>query len=63
MNDIKERPTGVLLTTKQVMEKTGLGQTTLWKLRKLGKFPNPHKVGLRKNMWYESDIDSWIQAH
>ena len=61
MTNKPNRPTGTLLTTKQVMDKIGLGQTTLWKLRRLGLFPKPHKIGMRKNGWYESEIDDWIQ--
>ncbi|MBY3054472.1 AlpA family phage regulatory protein [Rhizobium leguminosarum] len=34
--------------------------TQLRELVKIGKFPKPVKMGLRRNAWLESDIDAWI---
>ncbi|RAX40739.1 helix-turn-helix transcriptional regulator [Rhizobium tropici] len=36
-------------------------RTHLHELVRIGKFPKPVKIGLRRNAWVESEIDDWIQ--
>jgi prophage regulatory protein len=35
-------------------------RTHLHELIRVGKFPKPVKIGLRRNAWVESEIDAWI---
>lgn len=54
--------TGKILSQKEVEAKIGLATTTIYNLRQKRKFPEPFKVGMRKNGWYEAAIDDWIQS-
>lgn len=49
------------LKVQQVIEKTGLSRSYLWKLEKVGKFPKRFRVGLRAIRWLESEIDRWLE--
>lgn len=33
----------------------------LWRLWKDNKFPKPFKLGAGRNVWLESEIDSWLK--
>ena len=50
-----------VLKLKDVLSKTGLGKTTLYKLISLSEFPKPIGLGLRSVGWLESEIEAWIQ--
>ncbi len=49
-----------MLRLSQVLERTGLGKTTIYELQKLGRFP--HSVSLTSSCvrWIESEIDDWL---
>lgn len=50
-----------LLRNYDVCEKLGISQTTLWRWRQTGVFPNPRKVrGCALQGWLESTVDAWI---
>lgn len=51
-----------LLTEKQVCERVALSRVSLWKLRRLGKFPNPVSTPLRCRRWHSTDIDTWMNS-
>lgn len=51
-----------VLRIKAVLEKTGLGKTTLYKLIGIGSFPSPIPLGERIVGWLESEVDNWIAA-
>ena len=36
------------------------GRSQLWRLVRVGKFPQPVKVGPGRNAWVESEIDEFI---
>ena len=50
-----------VLKLKDVLSKTGLGKTSLYKLINLSEFPKPISLGLRSVGWLESEIEAWIQ--
>ena len=50
-----------VLKLKEVLSKTGLGKTTLYKLIGLSEFPKSICLGLRSVGWLESEIEAWIQ--
>ncbi|MEJ5152553.1 helix-turn-helix transcriptional regulator [Comamonas sp. MYb396] len=50
-----------VLKLKDVLSKTGLGKTSLYKLVSLSEFPKPISLGLRSVGWLESEIEAWIQ--
>ncbi len=41
-------------------EKTGLSDTTIWRLENEGKFPKRIKITNKIVGWYEDQIDEWI---
>ena len=57
--NIKQSP---LLSTSQVMEKTHLSKTSLWRKTKKGLFPSPVYLGTKK-LWYQENIDTWLRGN
>lgn len=49
-----------LLRMQNVLEKTGLGRSTVYALIKKKDFPQSIKLGRRTVAWVEADIDHWI---
>ncbi len=49
------------LRISEVIKKTALGRTTIWRWSSEGKFPKPIKLGSRITIWEESKIDEWMQ--
>ncbi|WP_437124130.1 helix-turn-helix transcriptional regulator [Billgrantia desiderata] len=50
-----------LIRLKEVMDRTGLGRSTVYKYMNLGLFPKPIKLGTRAVAWVESEVVAWIQ--
>lgn len=50
-----------LIRIKDVMDRTGLARSTVYKYISEGRFPRPIKLGSRAVAWVESEIESWIQ--
>jgi prophage regulatory protein len=61
---IWSRPTGParMLRLKQVMERTELGKTTIYKLQKQGCFPRSVPMMNRSVRWIESEIDEYLAS-
>lgn len=38
----------------------GIGRTTLWSWVRAGDFPAPIRVGAKRIMWRESELQRWI---
>lgn len=49
-----------IIKLKEVLNKTGLGRSTLYNLIGISQFPKPIPLGLRAVGWLESEIDEWI---
>ena len=49
-----------ILRLKDVMAKTGLARSTVYKNINAGTFPRPIGLGGRSVGWIESDVDEWI---
>jgi len=41
---------------------TGLGKSTVFKLTKIGDFPQPIRRGLRCTRWRAGDLTQWLKA-
>lgn len=48
------------LRMKDVVEKVGLGQSTLYRMIVAGTFPKPFELVPGRTAWLESDIDAWL---
>lgn len=49
-----------IIRLNEVMDKTGLKKTSIYKLINNKKFPETLALGERAVGWLESEIDSWI---
>ena len=49
-----------LLRKPEVLERTGLANSTLYYFINQGNFPKPMKLGKRTVAWKKSEIDKWI---
>ncbi|ATH77118.1 AlpA family transcriptional regulator [Halomonas sp. 141] len=49
-----------LIRIKDVMDRTGLARSTVYKYISLGQFPQPIKLGTRAVAWVEREVEAWI---
>lgn len=54
--------TDQIIRLPEVLARTGLGKTTLYRKVGEGQFPRPARIGARAIGWYASEIDAWIAA-
>jgi len=47
---------------KEVRQRTGLGNTTIYKRMNEGTFPPNVSLGPRMSAWVESEVDAWISS-
>jgi prophage regulatory protein len=58
-SSVRVQPASCFIDQKQVLQRTRMSRSYLYVEMKSGRFPRPVKLG-RKNVWPESQIDSWI---
>lgn len=51
-----------LIRAKTVMERTGLGRSTLYARSHAGTFPRPVPLGRAMPGWIESEVQAWIDG-
>lgn len=51
-----------LLNLKEVMRKTGMGRSTIYRRMNQSDFPCPVRIGPTMVRWRESDIEGWIAS-
>ena len=49
-----------LIRIKDVMDRTGLARSTVYKYISLRQFPQPIKLGTRAVAWVEREVEAWI---
>ena len=49
-----------MLRPPEVMKRTGLSRTTLWRRVKAGTFPAPRELGEMAIGWPASEISAWL---
>ncbi|MDE0033302.1 MAG: AlpA family transcriptional regulator [Deltaproteobacteria bacterium] len=52
--------TARLLTRQQIESITGLTRSTIYRLMRMGDFPEPIRIGQRAVRWPESEIEAWL---
>lgn len=52
-----------LIRIQEVMERTALRKSTIYKYMNLGKFPQQIKLSARAVAWVESEVEAWIRDH
>lgn len=51
-----------IIRLNEVIKRTGLGKTSLYKFIKAKTFPQPIALGERAVGWVEAEVDQWITA-
>ena len=51
-----------LLRLSEVLSRTALGRSSIYRMMRDGSFPEPLKVGVRAVRWRESEIEGWLAA-
>lgn len=59
-NPSKSTSTERLLRLPEVIEKVGLGKSSIYEGVRLGTFPAPVKLSRRAVCWPASSVDAWI---
>ena len=44
----------------ELMAKTGMSRTTIWKLERQGDFPKSFLITPRCAVWFEHEVDEWL---
>ena len=47
---------------KDVIVRTGLSKSTIYRLEKAGMFPARVKIGFRAVGWHEGDVSAFVQS-
>lgn len=50
------------LRTRDVLERTGIGRTSLWRLERIGEFPPRRALSENVKGWLASEIDAWLAS-
>jgi prophage regulatory protein len=53
-------PPSKILRKPTVIERVGLSGTTIWRLTRARKFPQPIRLSENSVGWLESDVEHWI---
>ena len=62
-NNLKHRIVNMkFIRTEEVINKTGMSRTSIWRMEKDGEFPCRRQLGLRSVGWLETEIDEWIES-
>lgn len=51
-----------MLTRQEVEERTGLARSSIYRLMRLGRFPEPCRIGDRAVRWPESELSRWLES-
>ena len=51
-----------LLTRREVEARCGLSRSSLYRLMRAGRFPEPIRVGVRAVRWPSSEIETWLAS-
>ena len=51
-----------LVRQDEVLDRTGLSRTSVWRLEKAGAFPKRRRIIGKTVAWVESEIVEWILA-
>ncbi len=51
-----------MLRPPEVMARTGLSRTTIWRRVRAGTFPAPHELGVNSVGWPASEITAWLAS-
>lgn len=61
-SDTHDQVPTVFLRMPSVMQMTGLGRSTIYRLMAQQQFPCPVRLGARAVAWRRSELDLWSQS-
>lgn len=61
-SDTHDQLPTVFLRMPSVMQMTGLGRSTIYRLMAQQAFPCPVRIGARAVAWRRSELDAWSQT-
>lgn len=56
-----EQPIRRFIRLREVLHRTGLGRSTVYRWMDEGRFPKSVRLGGRSVAWIEHEIDEWLQ--
>ena len=56
------RQAPAFLRTKDITELLGVTRTTIWRWRREGTFPEPHRIGPATVGWPRAVIEDWLAS-
>ena len=51
-----------ILRMNEVVERSGLSRTTIWRLERRQEFPPRRKLGPKAVGWLDDEIEEWIRS-
>ena len=57
-----EGPIRRFIRLREVLHRTGLGRSTVYRWMDEGRFPKSVRLGGRSIAWIEHEIDDWLQS-
>ena len=51
-----------MLRPSEVMARTGLSRTTIWRRVRAGAFPAPVEIGVNSIGWPATEISAWLES-
>lgn len=51
-----------VLRAADVMERTGLGRTSIWRLERAGDFPRRRQITPGAVGWLTDEVDAWLDS-
>jgi prophage regulatory protein len=51
-----------LIALAEVIDRTSLSRTSLWRKVKNGEFPPPVRISAGRKAWLEDSVNAWIDA-
>jgi prophage regulatory protein len=50
-----------LIRIDELVERTGLSRTTIWRLTRAAQFPAPLKLSKQRRSWIEAEVAEWLR--
>jgi predicted DNA-binding transcriptional regulator AlpA len=61
MNETSQRKAARrIVRISEVLARSGLSRSSVWRLERQGSFPAHFKIGLRAVGWYADEFDNWL---
>ena len=51
-----------ILSISNVVESVGVSRSTLWRMVRTGRFPQPLTISVRRRGWCRTDVEAWLEA-